>query len=88
MENSSKRISEEKDMHQTIKPQHAINSMELERTPFNDGSKHVDIVNGFQAPKKIEQIPKWYQKSFKIITILFLIGFILIMLFQGIQPFL
>jgi hypothetical protein len=56
-----------------------------DRTPFNDVIKHGDIINGFQSPKKIEQFPKWYQKPFKLLSIITIFGLISIILYQFIQ---
>ncbi|MBB6447847.1 hypothetical protein [Bacillus benzoevorans] len=85
MKNPSKQNSEEKDVHQTIESHHSANPLAPDRTSFNDVIKHGDIINGFQSPKKIEQLPKWYQKPFKLLTIITIVGLISIILYQFIQ---
>lgn len=86
MKNPSKQNSEEKDVHQTIESHHSANSLAPEdRTSFNDVIKHGDIINGLQSPKKIEQFPKWYQKPFKLLTIITIVGLISMILYQYIQ---
>lgn len=82
MKNSSKRMSNHKEIPQTIDSHQLSNPLAPDRTPFNDMIKHGDIVNSFQSPKKIEQFPKWYQKPFKIITILSISGLISMILYQ------
>ena len=84
MKDYSKQNSEKKDIHQTIEP-HQTSSLDSDRKSFNDVIKHGDIVNGFQSPKKIEQIPKWYQKPFKIITTISIFGLISMILYQFIR---
>jgi hypothetical protein len=85
VENPSKQTAEEKDVHQTIDSHQSTNSIAPDRTSFNDVIKHRDIINGFQSPKKIEQLPKWYQKPFKLLTIITTIGLISMILYQFIQ---
>ncbi len=86
MKNPSKQNSEEKDVHQTIDSHESTNSLAPEdKSSFNDVIKHGDIINGFQSPKKTEQIPKWYQKPFKLLTIITIFGLISIILYQFIQ---
>jgi hypothetical protein len=53
-----------------------------ERTAFNDVIEHGDIVQGFQSPKSINQIPKWYQKPLKIFTVITLLVFASVLIYQ------
>ncbi len=45
----------DKSLHYT---QPSIEEPDIKREGFNDVMKHYDSVNGFQAPKRMEQIPK------------------------------
>jgi hypothetical protein len=56
-----------------------------ERAPFNDVIKHGDIVQGFQAPKRIEQFPKWYQNPRRIYATISVLVFASFMIYQIFQ---
>lgn len=52
---------------------------DLDRTPFNDVIKHADIVLGYQAPKLLDQFPRWFQLPQRIyagISVLIFVGVI------------
>ncbi|WML48649.1 hypothetical protein RCG23_00380 [Neobacillus sp. PS3-34] len=85
MENSSTDTSKEKNIHQTVNNPQSLNSLEQDSAPFNDVIKHIDIVNGFQSPKKLEQIPKWFQNPVKVISTIFILVLISTLLYQFIQ---
>jgi quinol-cytochrome oxidoreductase complex cytochrome b subunit len=82
MEKSSKDISEEKTIHQTVNASQSQHTIEQDRKPFNDVIEHFDIVNGSQSPKKLEQIPKRFHKPFKAYVIVVLLLLILTLFFQ------
>lgn len=60
------------------------NSLE-ERAPFNDVIKHVDIVSGFQVPKRINHYPKWYQNPQRIVATIYVLVFAFFMIYQVIR---
>lgn len=66
---------------ETIHTTQLVSRDELpEREGFNDVLKHYDSVNGFQAPKRLDQIPKPIRLVTKMIVILFVLIFIGVML--------
>jgi hypothetical protein len=87
MENSSNDIPEDKTIHQSVNASQSQNTIEQDRKPFNDVIEHLDIVNGFQTPKKFEQIPKRLQKPFKAFSIIVSLLLLSTILFQIIQIF-
>ena len=83
MNKSSYNPFDDKDLHLSVnKPQ--TNSLD-ERASFNDVIKHRDIVQGFQSPKRMEQLPKWYQNPKKIYATISLLVFISFLIYQVIQ---
>jgi len=58
-----------------------------ERTPHNDVIRHGDIVQGFQAPKRVEQIPKWYRNPRRILITIGLLIFVGVLIYQVIDFF-
>lgn len=56
-----------------------------ERDPYNDVIKHGDIVQGFQAPKRIKQFPIWYQNPQRIYATISVLVFVSFMIYQVIQ---
>jgi hypothetical protein len=87
MKNSSKNILEDKTIYQSVNNSQSQNTIEQDRKPFNDVIEHVAIVNGFQSPKKLEQIPKRFQKPFKAFSIIVLLLLLSTILFQFIKIF-
>lgn len=83
MNNSSENPFENNMLHITVNEPHS-NSNE-ERIPFNDVIKHGDIVQGFQSPKKFDQIPSWYKNPVRNISIISILVFNSIMIFQIIE---
>jgi hypothetical protein len=83
MNNSSINLSKN-DLRQREK--HEVKQVLLdERAPFNDAIKHGDIVQGFQSPKQITQLPKWYRKPKRIfasISVLVIIGLLIYQIIQ------
>jgi hypothetical protein len=83
MKNSSEHPFENNKLHITVvEPQ--TNSNE-ERIPFNDVIKHGDIVQGFQSPKKFDQIPRWYKNPVKIFSMISLLIFAFVLILQIIE---
>ena len=83
MNKSSYNPFDDKNLHLTVNnPQ--TNSLD-ERASFNDVIKHRDIVQGFQSPKRMEQLPKWYQNPKKIFATISLLVFISFLIYQVIQ---
>jgi hypothetical protein len=80
MNNSSEHPFENNKLHITVKEPHS-NTNE-ERIPYNDVIKHGDIVQGFQSPKKFDQIPRWYKNPVKILSFISVLVFASILLFQ------
>lgn len=74
MNDSSDHPFENTKLHVTVKDPEYY-SLE-ERTPFNDVIKHGDIIQGFQSPKKFNQIPKWYQNPVRIFSTISLLVFV------------
>ncbi|NHM31955.1 hypothetical protein [Neobacillus terrae] len=83
MNNSTNNPFEDKKIHQTVNYPH--HDPPEDRAPFNDAIKHEDIVNGFQTPKKIEQIPKWFKNPLRVFTIITLLIILSTLLYQVIQ---
>jgi hypothetical protein len=83
MKNSSEHPFENTKLHIVVKAP-KVNSNE-ERIPFNDVIKHGDIVQGFQSPKNFGQIPKWYKKPVRIFSMISLLVFAFILIFQIIE---
>jgi hypothetical protein len=78
MKNSSYNPFNDKTLHSTMNQTQYITLDE--RVPFNDVIKHGDIVQGFQAPKRLDQFPKWYrhpQRIFATISVLVFASFML-----------
>jgi hypothetical protein len=63
---------EDKTLHYS-QPQDSIMAGE-DRTPFNDVIRHADIVQGYQAPKQLDQYAKWFQNSQRIYAIVSVLG--------------
>jgi hypothetical protein len=70
-------------IHPTVN-QNQLNTLD-EKAPFNDVIKHGDIVQGIQAPKRIDQFPKWYQNPLRIYAILSVLLFASFMIYQIIR---
>ncbi|KPV58511.1 hypothetical protein QJ48_16145 [Paenibacillus sp. A3] len=83
MKNSSYNPFNDETLHSTVN-QTQSNSLD-ERVPYNDVIKHGDIVQGFQAPKRLEQFPKWYQNPRRIYATISVLGFASFMIYQIIQ---
>jgi hypothetical protein len=83
MINSSEHPFKNNKLHITVKePQTNINE---ERIPFNDVIKHGDIIQGYQSPKRFDQIPRWYKKPVKLFSMISLLIFTSVLIFQIIE---
>jgi hypothetical protein len=71
---------EDKTLHITEKRDQS--TVTEDRTPFNDVIKHVDIVQGFQTPKQLDQFPRWYQNPRRIYSTISVLIFAVIMGYQ------
>lgn len=58
-----------------------------DRTPFNAVIKHGDIVQGTQAPKSVEQMPKWYRNPRRILITISVLIFMGVVIYQMIDFF-
>lgn len=85
MKNSSNDPSGNEKVHQSVS--NSQSNLLEDRTAFNDVIEHGDIVQNFQSPKRIEQMPKWYRTPYKILTIIALLGFASTTIYQIIQLF-
>jgi hypothetical protein len=56
-----------------------------DRAPFNDVIKHVDIVSGFQVPKRLDHFPKWYKNPQRIFASISVLVFASFMIYQVIR---
>ncbi|WP_413303359.1 hypothetical protein AA0X95_25930 [Bacillus sp. 1P10SD] len=83
MNNSSNNLSKN-DSHQHDKNE-AQQVLQDERAPFNDAIKHTDIVQGFQSPKQITHLPKWYRNPRRIFTAISVLSIIGLLIYQIIQ---
>jgi hypothetical protein len=83
MNNSSEHPFENTKLHITVN-ERQTNSND-ERIPFNDVIRHGDIVQGIQSPKRFDQIPKLYKKPLKIFSMISLLVFASILIFQMID---
>ena len=83
MNNSSNDLSKNEPRHRERNEAHQV--LLDERAPFNDAIKHTDIVQGFQSPKQITQLPKWYRNPRRIfvsISVLVIIGLLIYQIIQ------
>lgn len=55
---------EDKSLHFT--QQSSGETLAHDRAAFNDAIRHMDSVQGLQAPKRIGHFPKWYQNPQRI----------------------
>jgi hypothetical protein len=83
MNNSSEHPFKNTKLHITVNE--PLTNANEERIPFNDVIKHGDIVQGFQSPKKFDQIPRWYKSPVKIFSMVSLLVFAAILIFQIIE---
>ncbi|MFC5649479.1 hypothetical protein ACFPYJ_10110 [Paenibacillus solisilvae] len=63
---------EDKTLHY-LQPQEQVIAGE-DRTPFNDVIRHADIVQGYQAPKQLDQFARWFQNSQRIYATISVLG--------------
>ncbi|WP_251554274.1 hypothetical protein [Neobacillus muris] len=83
MNKSSYHPYEDENLHQTVNiPE--TNSLD-ERAPFNDAIKHSDMVQGIPSPKRIEQLPKWYQNPRRMFAAVSALIIISLLIYQVIQ---
>ncbi|MEH7440248.1 hypothetical protein V7182_22630 [Neobacillus drentensis] len=88
MNNSSNNLSKNDSRQHDKNEAHQV--LLDERAPFNDAIKHTDIVQGFQSPKQITHLPKWYRKPRRIfasISVLTIIGLLIYQIIQFILGF-
>ncbi|MDB5052728.1 MAG: hypothetical protein JWM44_778 [Bacilli bacterium] len=69
----------DKTLHTTVNQTQSVTLDE--RVPFNDVIKHGDIIQGFQAPKRLDQFPKWFQNPKRIFATISLLVFASFMIF-------
>jgi len=74
---------EDKTLHYTIP--HERPAAYQERAPFNDVIRHVDIVAGYQAPKRIEHFPRWFRTPLRIFAAGYVLSFGVSILYQTVQ---
>jgi hypothetical protein len=63
----------DKTLHTTVNQTQSVTLDE--RVPFNDVIKHGDIIQGFQAPKRLDQFPKWFRNPKRIFATISLLVF-------------
>ncbi|MEC0270456.1 hypothetical protein [Paenibacillus anseongense] len=83
MKNTSYNPFDNEKLHQSVNKTET-NSLE-DRAPFNDVIKHVDIVSGFQVPKRLNHFPKWYQNPQRIFATISVLVFASFMIYQVIR---
>jgi hypothetical protein len=77
----------DKTLHTTVNQTQSIPLDE--RVPFNDVIEHGDIIQGFQAPKRLDQFPKWFRnprRIFATISVLVFASFIIYTIISYIAP--